>query len=234
MTFVERLGLTVGELKEPVASLFLRLVIDCVGNLQGGSAWSLGIGKYMELGYIERLKKLVCLFETLRCLSTTAYHNINSDEGIGHKTLYVSYLVGKELGVVVAVHELQHLVASALQRNVEMGHEGTARGTIVDKIVGVEVGFKAAYAIALYALHLVELTDEVDEFLTCGLAEVAYVHSREHYLSPTLCGSLTCLIHKRLYGRVAAETTGKGYGAIGAEIVAAVLHLKPEAGAVAA
>ena len=65
------------------------------------------------------------------------------------------------------------------------------------------------------------------------MPEVADVHAREHNLFSSLASRLLSLLHKRGDRRVAREPTRIRYGAIGAEIVAAVLHLEEVAGAVA-
>ena len=82
----------------------------------------------------------------------------------------------------------------------------------------------AADAVSLDALHTVESLDEVDKRLAGGLAKIAYVHSGEHNLVATLAGNAFSLPHKRGNAGVAAEAAGKRYGAVGAEIVAPVLH----------
>ena len=76
------------------------------------------------------------------------------------------------------VHELEHSVAAALQRYVEMRHERAALGAIVYQFVGEKVGLDAAYAVAVYSLYPIEGLDQSEKCLAGGLAKIAYVHSR--------------------------------------------------------
>src|SRR5574344_1961524 len=133
----------------------------------------------------------------------------------------------------MAMHQLQHGVASALQRDMEMRHEGPATCAILYEFVGGKVRFETADTVSLYSLHLVEFSDEVDKLLACGFPEVSDVHTCEYYLSSTLLDGLPCLCHERLYCRVAAESSRERYGAVSAEVVASVLHLQEEACSVA-
>ena len=141
--------------------------------------------------------------------------------------------MGEEGRVVAAVHEPEHLVASALQRYVEMRHEGTAGGTVVDERIIYEVRLQTADAEPVYPLHPIELPHEVEERLTRLFAEITDVDSGDHDFTSALFGRFLCQRHERLDGRTAAESAGIGNGAVSAEIVAPVLHLEEEAGTVA-
>ena len=116
----------------------------------------------------------------------------------------------------------------------EMRHERAAVGAVVDEGVVDEVGLKRADAEAAYALHLVECLDEVDEFLTRRATEIADVHARQHNFLASLCRGLPGLLHQRGNGGIAREAARVRNGAVGAEIIAAVLHLQKITGAVAA
>ena len=204
-----------------------------IRNMQGGSAWTLGIGEDVQLGNIQVAQELVGLLETLGCLATTAHHDIDTDKGIGHDLLDTMYLVGKELTVVVAVHQLQHGIAATLQRNVVVRHEGSALGAVVDEFVANQIGFQRTDAIAADALDSIECLDEVDKVLACSLSEVTDVDTRQHNLLTTFACSLLSLCHQRGDGRIATEATGIGNGAVGTEVVTAVLYLQEVAGAIA-
>ena len=115
-----------------------------------------------------------------------------------------------------------------------MRHEASARmGTIVDKIVAEQIGFQTADAIPADSLHLIKGLHQINKALASRLPEVTYVHTRQYYLLATFTNSLFCLFHQRGNSRVTTETTCIGYGAIGTEIVAAILHLQEEARTVA-
>ena len=231
---IERRGLLVAERQQPFAAQLLLALVDNVGNLQCRRARPLRIGEHVELRDGQLREQLEGLFETLRRLAAATHHHVNTDKGVGHGRLHPPYLVGKQLAVIVAVHQAQHCVAATLQRHVEMGHEGTALGAVADQLVAHQVGLQAADAVAADALHAVQRLHQVDEALARGLAEVADVHARQHNLLAALARGLFGLRHQRRYRRVATEATGVGYGAVGAEVVAAVLHLQEVACAVAA
>ena len=107
-------------------------------------------------------------------------------------------------------------------------------GTIVNQLIAQQVGFEAADAETADALHLVKRLHEVEKRLVCGATEVAYVDASYHYLLATLTCSLLSLGHQRTDGWVSREATGKGNGAIGTEIVAAILHFQEVTRTVAA
>ena len=132
------------------------------------------------------------------------------------------------------MHQPQHLVGTALQGNVEVGHESTRVGTIVDELVAEQIGLQTADAIAPDAFHRVQSLHQVQEALVRGLAKITNVHSREDNLLAAFRGSLLGLGYKRLDGGIAREAAGIGNGAVGAEIIAAVLNLEEVARAIAA
>ena len=197
-----------------------------IGYLQRSRSRTLRIWEHMQLRHVEPTEKLVCVLKAFRRLATASHHHIHTDKGIGHHRLDTPYLVGKELAVVMPVHKSQHLVASALQRYVEMWHKRTALRTEVDELIAYQVGLQTAYSVSADALHLVESAHEVDKSLTGGLTEVADVHSRQHNLLPPLCSSLLGLRHKRVDRGITTKPSGKGDCTVCAEIVATVLHLQ--------
>ena len=79
----------------------------------------------MVLRHINALHEVVGLLKILLRLATSADDDIHTDEGIGHDGTNLLYLVAEECRIVLAVHEPQHLVASALEGNVEVRHKGT-------------------------------------------------------------------------------------------------------------
>ena len=101
------------------------------------------------------------------------------------------------------MHQSEHLVTAALERNMEVGHKGTALCTEVDKLVREQVWLHAADAITLNALHAVKGFHQVEEALAGGLAEVADINAREHNLLSSLFSSLTRLADKGSDGGIA-------------------------------
>ncbi len=66
------------------------------------------------------------------------------------------------------------------------------------------------------------------------LAEVADVHSGDHYLFASCSGYLACLGNHLAYCAGSAAAACGRYGAVSAPIVASVLHLEEIAGTVSA
>ncbi len=107
-------------------------------------------------------------------------------------------------------------------------------GAEVDDLVGEQVGLDGRYAVALNALHGVERAQQVDEPLARGAAEVARIDARDDDLLLARRGDLPRLLREVGYGHVAARAPGVVDGAVGAAVVAAVLHLEEGPRAVAA
>ena len=188
----------------------------------------------MQLSDVEPFKQVVAFLETLGCLASRSHHYIDADEGIGHRLLYEVYLMGEQRRVVTAVHQPEHLIASALQRDVEMRHKGATSGTERYYLVSQKIWFYAADAISFDSLDIIQSPEQVDERVARCLAKVSDVHSRKHYLLAAFKRRLLCLLHQRTDRGVTAEATRIGNGAICAEIVAPVLHLEEISCAVAA
>ena len=142
MPTIKRLRLLVRQVEQPLRAQFLVLVAHHVGDAQGRCAWTLRIGKHVQLRHVEVIEERVGLLEALRRLTPTAHHHVHADKRIGHQRLDAVDLVGKQLGVVVPVHQLQHRVAAALQGNVEMRHKCPALGTESNQLVRQQVGFQ--------------------------------------------------------------------------------------------
>ena len=187
----------------------------------------------MKLGNRQTLQELIAFFKTLRSFAATAHHHIDTDKRIRHFLLDKIHLVGEERLVVTAVHQLEHLIASALQRNVEMRHKGTALGTILYEIIITEIRLQTRDAVTLDSFYLIHRLDKVDESLVGSLTEIADIHTGNDDFLTAFSSRLLTLSHKRLDARVARIASGKRNGAIGAIIVAAVLHLQEITGTVA-
>ena len=150
----------------------------------------------MELCHGQAVEKFVAVLEILRSLAAAAHHHVDTDEGVGHEFLDEMDLMGEDITGVATVHELEHLVIATLQRDMEVRHEGTRVGTVLDELVVDEVGFQRTDAIALYALHTVEGFDQVEERLAGGLAKLSDVHACEHNLLAAFACRLFGLFHE--------------------------------------
>ena len=150
----------------------------------------------MQLRHVEVVEEHVGLLEALWRLTATAYHHVHADKRIRHQHLDTADLVGKQLGIVVSVHQFQYRVAAALQGNMEMRHERPALRTEGNQLVRQQIGLQRTNPIAADTLQPVERLHQVDELLACRLAEIADVHSRQHDFLASLPGCLLCLRHQ--------------------------------------
>ena len=230
---IEFLRLLIAQLQQSLRALLLLLLVNHIRNLQGSRARTLRIREDVKLGNRQTLQKLIAFFKTLRSFAATAHHHIDTDKRIRHFLLDKIHLVGKERLVVTAVHQLEHLIASALQRNVEMRHKSTALGTILYEIIITEIRLQTRDAVTLDSFYLIHRLDKVDESLVGSLTEIANIHTGNDDFLTAFSSRLLTLSHKRLDARVARIASGKRNGAIGAIIVAAVLHLQEITGTVA-
>ena len=230
---IEFLRLLIAQLQQSLGALLLLLLVNHIRNLQGSRARTLRIREDVKLGNRQTLQKLIAFFKTLRSFAATAHHHIDTDKRIRHLLLDKIHLVGKERLVVTTVHQLEHLIASALQRNVEMRHKGTALGTILYEIIITEIRLQTRDAVTLDSFYLIHRLDKVDESLVGSLTEITDIHTGNDDFLTAFSSRLLTLSHKRLDARVARIASGKRNGAIGAIIIAAVLHLQEITGTVA-
>ena len=151
----------------------------------------------MKLRHVEPLQEAVSLLETLGRLAATAHHHIHTDKRIRHQLLDPVDLVGKQLRVVMTVHQLQHRVAAALQGDMEMRHKRPALRTIGNQLIRQQVRLQRTDAVTADALHRVERLHQIDKTLTRGLSEITDVHTRQHDLLTPLSHRLLSLSHQR-------------------------------------
>ena len=230
---IEFLRLLIAQLQQSLGALLLLLLVNHIRNLQGSCTRTLRIREDVKLGNRQTLQELIAFFKTLRSFAATAHHHIDTDKRIRHFLLDKIHLVGEERLVVTAVHQLEHLIASALQRNVEMRHKGTALGTILYEIIITEIRLQTRDAVTLDSFYLIHRLDKVDESLVGSLTEITDIHTGNDDFLTAFSSRLLTLSHKRLDARVARIASGKWNGAIGAIIIAAVLHLQEITGTVA-
>ena len=230
---IEFLRLLITQLQQSLGALLLLLLVNHIRNLQGSRARTLRIREDVKLGNRQTLQELIAFFKTLRSFAATAHHHIDTDKRIRHFLLDKVHLVGEERLVVTTVHQLEHLIASALQRNMEMRHKSTALGTILYEIIITEIRLQTRDAVTLDSFYLIHRLDKVDESLVGSLTEITDIHTGNDDFLTAFSSRLLTLSHKRLDARVARIASGKWNGAIGAIIIAAVLHLQEITGTVA-
>ena len=226
ISVVEVVGNALAEVQYLLAPLLLLLGAHLMRNLQSLGTGSLAIGEDMVLCHGQGSHVVVCFLEEFLRFATGSHDSVHAYEGIGHKFQNALHLAAEQCRVVLSAHQAQHLIASALQGNVEVRHKGTALCTELQHLVGEQVGLYAGYAVSLYTLYCIQGLQQVQETLSRGLAEVSDIHSGDDYLLCTSHGCLAGLGNQQLYTAVARASTCKGYGAVGAIIVATILNLK--------
>ena len=78
----------------------------------------------MQVGDREAVDVGFALGEGFVVFAIETGDDIGGNTGVGHYRLDMFQAIGVELCVVVSVHHFQHLVASCLQGDVEVGQEG--------------------------------------------------------------------------------------------------------------
>ena len=73
------------------------------------------------------------------------------------------------------MHNLQDLVAAALEWDMKMRSKMAALRHKIDDVVAEEIGLAGRDAVSHFTTNIVQCADQVRECLTCGLAEIAYV-----------------------------------------------------------
>ena len=187
----------------------------------------------MELGNRQGLQELITFLKALRRFTTTAYHHVNPDESIRHLLLDQLNLMSKESLIITAMHQLENLIATALQRYVEMRHESPALGTIFDEIIITEVWLQTGNSVSLDALYSIKSLHQIQKALMSCLTEISDIHASNNDFLTSLTGSLLRLFYKRSNTWIAGIATGKRYCTIGTIIIATILYLQKITGAVA-
>ena len=100
----------------------LGMLVHDVWDFQRHRVGTFGVGEHVQSSDVEAVDKRARILKNLRSFAAHTRNKIHSDESVRDKVFNCSHLVGKQLTVVVA-HQFQHLVASRLQRDVEMRHE---------------------------------------------------------------------------------------------------------------
>ena len=180
----------------------------------------------MELRNGKRSNEFVGFFEKFVRFTTRTHNHIDPNKGIGHNATNEFHLRTEKRSIVVTLHQFQHPIATALQRNVEVRHKSTTLATIVHNLIREQVGFDARNAIASNALHLVKCLHELEEILPGRASEVTNVHPGEHNFASACSSSIFSLRHHVGNSGIARQTACGGNGAIGAEIITSILHFE--------
>ena len=111
----------------------------------------------------------------------------------------------------------------------EMRHETPGTGHVFYDFICQQIRLDGGYAVTLNAFHLVQRLHQVEESLTGRLAEVSDIDAGQYNFLSTFGSRLAGLLHHRSNAAITATSAGKGNGAIGTIIIAAVLHFQEEA-----
>ena len=223
---IVRLTFLFRERQQSFASFALSLRVYHVGNAQSRRTWTFGITEHVELRNGKRSNEFVGFFEKFVRFTTRTHNHIDPNKGIGHNATNEFHLRAEKRGVVVTLHQFQHPIATALQRNVKVRHKSATLAAIVHNLIREQVGLDARNAIARNALHLVKCLHELEEIFTRRASEVANVHPGQHNFASACCCSIFGLRHHVCNSSIARQTACGWNGAIGAEIIAAILHFE--------
>ena len=187
----------------------------------------------MKLGYIQTFQELVCLIEVFFRLSSSTHNHIYPDERMRHHFLDFLNLMSEQSRIVTSTHQLQHLITTTLQRNMEVWHECTGLGYVFNDFIGQQVRFNGRDTITFDTFHLVKRLHQIEEGFSGSLSKVADVHPGNDYFLTAFGCCLTGLRYNVFNFTVTTSSTGKRNGTIGTEIITSVLHLQEIAGTVA-
>lgn len=149
------------------------------------------------------------------------------------------YAIGIQFALVAPLHAAEEFIASALQGNVEVGHEVLGVGYETNGFVFKEIGLDGTNPEALKAGHLVEGLNKVEEGMVMAFiavlafAVVANIHPGEDDLADALLGNFPGIGQDIVEAIAAGDTARLGNGAVGAFVVATVLYFEESAGAIA-
>ena len=203
------------------------------GDVEGTGALAFGVGEYVELGNGEGGNEIAAVLEIFEGFATHAGDDVHADEGIGEEPADGMNLFGKEVAGVPPAHEAEHVVAAGLEGNVEVGHEVAGRSDESNDVVRQEIGFYGRDSVTGDVVQLVQFAEEGEEVLAGMPAEVSGIDPREDDFADALrCGFLHSLENLGDRGGTAGAS-GVWDGAVGAEVVAAVLYFEETPGAVA-
>src|SRR5574344_1918782 len=180
----------------------------------------------MQLGDIQVVKELICILKIFRRLSPTTDHDIHTNKSIRYGCLDMMYLLCKESSIIMTVHQFKYRITTTLKRNMKMRHESTTMTAIIYQFITEQIRLQTANPITMDTLYSIQGSYKIFKAFSCGPSEITDVHSCEDDFLSTLSGCLRSLSHEGGYSRITTETTCIRNGAIGAEIIAAILYLE--------
>ena len=192
------------------------------------SVLPLGVGEHVQVGKVQGFDKVVRLAEILVRFGGESHDHIRPDAGMGHQFPDALYPVAVQGGEVAPAHLAQHLVATALQGDVEMRNEPPAAGDEFQDGIGEQVGFDRGNADPVEALDPFEGLHQIEEGLARPLRAppVAGIDPGEYDLADAARDDGSDALQDAFQRLAARAASRPGNGAVGTAVVAAVLDLE--------
>ena len=124
------------------------------------------------------------------------------------------------------MHQFQHRITAALQRDMEMWHERPTLRTIGNQFVGEQIWFQRTDPISSYSFYSIKSLDQIDKRLSGGFSEITNIDTRQNDLLASLTSGLLGLLYQQSNARVPTESTGIRDCTIRTEIVTTILHFQ--------
>ena len=106
-----------------------------------------------------------------------------------------------------------------------MRHKSPGMCNIFNNLISQQVGFYGRNTETFDAFYLIKSLYQIKKSLSCCLAKITNIHTCQYNFLSTFGSRLAGLLHHRSNAAVTATSAGKGNGAIGTIIIAAVLNL---------
>ena len=123
MFLVESLGFQIRKFQQTLTATMLFFWRHNVIYLQRLRTRPFGITEHMQLCDIQSFYKAICLLEIFFRFATRSHNDVHTDKGIGHYLLDFMHFGSKQSCIIPTTHQLQHLIRTRLQRDMEMRHK---------------------------------------------------------------------------------------------------------------
>ena len=177
--------------------------------------------------HVKRLGESETFLPFLLCLSTRSGDYIHSYKSIWNEGADCGDTVCKKGCIVTTVHQFQNLVASGLEGNMEMRHEGACvRRNPSYYLFGQKIRFDRGDSVTLYPFDFIETAEKVEETLPVVTTIFTYIYAGDDNLLPPLGGHISSHPHEFISISRTGASAGEGDGAVSAEIITPILHLQ--------
>ena len=208
------------------------------GVVRGRGVGALGIREDVQIPNGQLFQKAVGVQKMLLGFPGEAHNHVHANAGVGtgRQDAFHAFLV--ELPLVPTLHFSQDLVVSALEGDVEVGNEAFGGVRKVYDFVAEQIGLNGRNPDAVQAVDLVQGMQQVQKRVFVAfvahfaLAVVADVDAGQNHFLDALRHNALGVADHLFHGCRPANPAGQGDGAVGAFVVATVLHFQKGAGAV--